>query len=205
VRLVRVTLLTGCNAAFMPIFEPTLKGKQEYCDRYGINLVIRSYDPQPWGERNRYMLEEVQRCDWLWWLDADVLLMNHAVDIRQFCDDEYDCVAAADINGLNNGSVLFHNTPATISFIEAVLELTGKRHWQDDQHAMNTVMGAMGADYKVKWVSQRCFNSYLETEAGRPDDPKHAFRDGDLLIHLAGLSSIQRLRLVREYLAKVQK
>ncbi len=218
----KVTLLTGCDRAFSPVLEPTLPGKTEYCKRHGLHFVNRAYHAgargtreywrrhisgknpartlAAWGDREKLMLEELYKAEWLWFLDADTLIMNHRIDIRTIIDSAFDCVIGVDVNGINNGSFLLRSGPIARQFLQDVLDL--RHECPNDQVAMSAVM-AKTPEFRVKYVSQRAFNSYLEVEYGRPDDDRYAYREGDLVLHLPGLSNARRIELIQRYLSRV--
>jgi glycosyl transferase family (putative galactosyltransferase) len=214
---IKVTLLTGCDEAFDPVLAPTLPNKIAYCERHNVRFVNHRYAVSPWGDRERLMLKELdaqyfshlsakdgaifRKCDWLWFLDADTVIMNHTKDIRDVIDEDYDCIIGRDRLGLNNGSLLLKNSPATIDFLNAVLSRTGID--PNDQVAMVNVMNECPT-YHVKRVGQReIFNSFLETEHGRDADPRYHWQPGDPGIHFPAQSIHRRCELIREYLPRV--
>lgn len=201
----KVTLLTGASKEYQPIIDLSAPNKLEYCLRHNIQFTNRIHTSnlrmQELGiERQQYMLDALKECDWLWFMGADTLIMNHNKDIRDFIDNEYHFIIGEDVNGINNDSFLLKNCRASINFLERSMNYSTSL--TNDQECMKLAM-RLSFGFKYSIVSQRQFNSYLYSEYNYPDDKGGSYQAGDLVLHLPGMSNEKRIPLMHEYLTEV--
>ncbi len=214
---IHLTILSSVSEEYIPLAKITAPNKMAYAFRWGFGLHVgrhfkRDYDL--WGIRQAQILNTLPMSDWLWFMGADTVITNMTIDARKFCiADEYDAVIAYDVNGINNDSWFIRNCPASYAFIERVLHLRGK--YPTDQDAMKSVLGLLGngepmPGFRMAYVSQRLFNSYLygRPEYGSYSDQQKADRGGgwhhgDFVVHFAGIDLPSRMVLAQQYLNAV--
>ena len=201
----RISLLTAASTDFWNIMQFTAPNKLDYCLKWGVQLSMRKHDLDrvlPWGEREVFMLDTLKECDWLWFMGADTLIMNHTIDVRIFLDERYDFIIGKDVNGINNDVFFLRNNHKSQLFLHKVL--ASNSYFPQDQTAMHYV-AEMIPSFKVSVVHQKLFNSFLYSEYHYPDDKGGSFTEGDFVLHLPGMPNHRRLQLIREYLPKVIK
>lgn len=204
----KITLLTvsSANNDYWNVLSMSSPNKLEYCLRHRIQLSVAShknYNPYTnWGEREMFVLDALNSYDteWVFFQGADTLITNMTVDIRTLLDPEFDVIIGIDINGINNDSMFFQNTPNTKEFLKRVMY---KRNGSaNDQVAMEQIMAEM-PQLRVSRVSQRLFNSMKYDEYGYGAYPQGNWQPGDFVIHFAGLANQRRIQLITEYLERV--
>jgi hypothetical protein len=193
----RITVLTAYESNFAEVGALSRANKEAYCLRHGYTFRCRTdrFDasrPPAWS-KIRFLLEELPRCDWVFWSDADSLVMNSAVPLSWFLDDAYDLVLSRDgFNGLNTGSFFVRNTAWAAAFLERV-------YWQEQflHHPFwenAAVMALYAADPEVRChiqvVPNKLFNGYITDGTYVP---------GDFVVHFAGLK--QREVFMKNYAA----
>jgi hypothetical protein len=203
----KITLLTAASKEHWPILNLTAPDKMEYCLRYQLQLSIRKHEVlSPWHEREDFMKDALSECDWLWFMGADTLIMNHTINVESLIDTNYDFIIGQDYNGINNDVFFLRNCPESFKFIEEVTKRN--TDLSDDQVAMFTVKDQI-ENFKYKIVPQKQFNCYLyDTEPAYTPYPKGLdgnFRDGDFVLHLPGMDIMHREVLLKEYVNKVIK
>jgi hypothetical protein len=198
----KISLLTSATPEYWDLLKLTAPNKLEYCLRWGLQLSVRRHTKisDPWGEREVYMLQALTECDWLMFMGADTLIMNQAIDVRSFINDDYDFIIGVDIHGINNDVFFLRNTAESKAFLEKTLFWNGSI--DTDQAAMSLVMNETKG-LRVKQVHQKLFNSYLYSEYTYPDSKGGDYSDGDFVLHLPGMSNARRIELVNQYLPKV--
>jgi hypothetical protein len=192
----RMTMLVSSDDSYWPLSEFTEPNRREYCERHGVTLDVRRQTHyKPWGQRNEFMLDALEKTDWLIFMDTDTLITNMRVAPADVVDPDADMTIGTDFHGINNGVFFLRNSDAGRSFLERVLGARGKA--EHDQAAMVRLMGET-PQFKVRIVHQRNFNSYLCGEYGRHAD-SGTWRQGDFVLHLPAMDFEKRMRLMKEY------
>ena len=209
VDILNITLLTTSSAEYWPILKLTAQNKLEYCLKHEIQLNIRKHSSylnmQQMGiERQEFMIDALNECDWLFFMGADTLIMNQTIDARDIIKrhPHNDFIIGKDVNGINNDVFFIRNCAASFNFLRCVKE--HNLHVANDQMAMNDFIGNV-EDFNTIIVSQREFNSYLYSEYHYPNDEGGSFHDGDFVLHLPGISNPRRKELIKIYIDKVIK
>ena len=138
---------------------------------------------------------ESERLDWLFWVDADTVILNPYVPIETFLppsgtefDDVY-LMYSNDWNGLNNGVFPIRVNQWAVQLFAAIVSW---RHFNPedplqfrDQSAMNSLMQEPAFARHIVQAPQRWFNAYQ----GEHNETLQPFqvRRGDLLVHFAGV------------------
>ena len=58
--------------------------------------------------------------EWIFWTDVDSMVMNQAIPLEDFVDDDYDIVIARDFNAINTGQFLIRNCEWSRKFLANV-------------------------------------------------------------------------------------
>jgi galactosyl transferase GMA12/MNN10 family len=93
-----------------------------------------------------------------------------------------------DYNNLNTGNVFFRNVPEAFEILDRVdaqRHLTFHEWWEQAAYIELYETDAFAREHLRVVDDQRLFNSYPTFLADRY--PDHCYRQGDLLIHFAGL------------------
>lgn len=198
----KITLLTAASHEYWPLLQLTAPNKLQYCLKHHIQLDVKKHTTFIASDRQWMMLKSLDHSDWLWFMGADTLVMNHNIDVRQFLDDKYDFIIGEDINGINNDVFFLKNNDISNQFLYRVIELN--KIEANDQESMKVAMREM-PEFKVKIVHQKQFNSYLYSEYNYPNDNGGSYSKGDFVLHLPGIPNSRRIEIVKEYLKLVDK
>lgn len=141
---------------------------------------------------------ESQRLEWLFWVDADTIILNYKVPIELFLppeggnDDpfrEVYMLVSHDWNGLNNGVFPVRINSWSAELFAAIVAFRDFRPDTklvfNDQSAMEFVLQERKFAKHVVQVPQRWFNAY-QGEANETLAP-HQVRRGDFLVHFPGV------------------
>jgi hypothetical protein len=181
----RITVLTAYDQSLAAQGAWSRPNKEAYCLRHGYTFRCRTdgFDPArpPAWSKIRFLLDQLPDCDWVFWTDADSLVMNSAVPLSWFVDDHYDLILSRDrYNGLNTGNFLVRNTPWTRAFLERVYQqeqFISHPLWENA-----AVLALYAADAEVRQrvnvVPNKLFNGYITDGSYAP---------GDFIVHFAGL------------------
>ncbi|KAJ6787752.1 hypothetical protein PWT90_04011 [Aphanocladium album] len=161
-----------------------------------------------------------QRLRWLWWFDADTIILNYKMPLETFLpaggddddeDDEenrIDIVTNDDHNGLNNGVFAVRVSPLSVELFSAVLSFRDMRPNTSltfaDQSALEYMLKERKFAAHAATVPQRWFNAYpIVTE---PDDVLDASQvhPGDLAVHFAGMYA-EREQVMTEWCGRSER
>jgi hypothetical protein len=205
----KIGILLNSSSEFLPQARYSAPNKLEYCLRWGYEFYFHWIDLSSSisisNQRMTSILETLERCDWVWFLGADTLIMNMTIDINHFLDDKYDFIIAKDINGLNNDSCFYQNTLATFEFLYKIIELN--ETLQHDGFSQPEAIKQL-PNLRVKVEDQKLFNSYLYHTDPTYDfylkhipEEKHpkGFSIGDFVLHFPGMDNKHREQLMEKY------
>lgn len=118
-------------------------------------------------------------CDWVLWVDADVLIMNYEIPLESFTpnDSAKEIVFTPDLwRGVNAGVFLIHNSAWTISFLNTWWDMSDyivqeKSAYSGD----NTALGSLVRNrwkWKITDKKLRYRSSVLDIIEHSKSDPK---------------------------------
>jgi galactosyl transferase GMA12/MNN10 family len=92
----QVTVLTAYDAKYAAVGEISRANKDADCRRHGYRFVCRTegFDesrPPPWSKIH-FIQDELRMSEWVFWSDADALVMNAAIPVTRFVQDSVDIV-----------------------------------------------------------------------------------------------------------------
>jgi len=166
-------------------------------------------DREPHWYKIKALRQHLPHYDWIFYTDTDAIIMNQAVRLEKFLDDDHDFVISYDVNGLNVGNLFVRHTPLMLSYLNAAYSQTRYIGWKNPEQTAMVATLIFGGEYleKTRMVNQKLFNAYAYEHYGWPVKPWPAgqYQAGDFLIHLPGIVPPEkRLGLVRTYLAEAE-
>ena len=185
------TIVAGND--YEKLVQQGTKTKIEYAKKQKYKLVIQKsvLDPSrpiPWSKilLIANILED-SKVDWVFWTDADSLIMNYEKRLEDFLDDRYDLILSQDFNGINTGQFFIKNSTWSKQFLRDVYS------HKDLIHHPNWEQSAIIREYnqnekvrlKTKICSQNDFNSYPLSFISMTNLGIYNF--GDFLIHFPSI------------------
>jgi hypothetical protein len=194
-----ISVLTLYDESFTSLAAISTPNKRRYAQRHGYDYLeqkgILDISRPPAWSKIRALLRHLADYDWIFWTDADSLIMNPALRLESFLDPGYDMVVSADPSGLNTGHFLLRRSDWSFSFLEATYRQVQFIHhpWWE-QMAILHLLGNSPADAaRVKILHKRELNSY-----------RWDFRDGDFLVHFIYDPLVVRRLYMRAWAAKAE-
>lgn len=158
-----------------------------------------------------------ERLEWLFWHDADIVIVNHQIPLETFLPPEprwshINFLVSNDLGGLNDGVFFLRVCEWSVHFFAAGLSFPFYKPdvylRYDEQTALEFLIQEEKWANSTMHVPQRWFNAYHHF--GRDDDipPEWNWTNGyhepgDLLVHLPGTGNV-RSRLIDEWLDKIR-
>ena len=128
----KLLVLTGYDDAYANVGDIGIPNKYRYCElrNYAFNIVREGFDtsrPASWS-KILFVKERLPHYDWIFWTDADSLIMNHEVKLTRFIDSSYDFIMALENAGqffIRNSEWSFLNgwmLSGTVQSISIIIE-----------------------------------------------------------------------------------
>lgn len=183
-----VSLAAG--ESYQKAVAPGLLNKQLYSSLHGHDyyLGLKSFDSSrhpTWSKIS--LLHNVlknKNYSWVFWTDADSLIMNKHIKLETMVDNNYDLIITEDWNGMNAGQFFLKNNDWSLSLLERVYARKDLlNHKFSEQQAI--VEESIGG--RVKIVPRSTFNSYGFWIP--PNYTTFDYKKGDFLIHFPGIKA----------------
>lgn len=212
---------------FNSLLDMTWPNKQKYAEKHGYYLFDESGSldttrPPSWSKiRAARRLLTKENCDWVFWLDADTVVMNSSKKVEDFLPSEEgkDLVITSQKGGsYNAGAWLIKNTPWALEFLDTwwnmkdFVKPMGMAVSGDNDALKEYLTKRMEKSYFDAHivVPPRCsFNSVAKflthaeaTELGEAKNSQffmdlQSYHKGDLIAHIAGKNNkIDTTRLI---------
>ncbi len=180
------------------------ENKSTYSRKHGYHFraIREGFDasrPPPWS-KIRFIQEALRQHRWVFWSDADSLIMNPEIRLENLLQPGSDILlteASTPYRHINTGQMLFRSCIFSRLFLEAVWRQKAFIHdgtWE--QRAVNHLMETCPLP-RVHIVPNRICNAF----AGVPEDPD-PYQPGDFIVHFPGCSD--KYELMKRYAALAQ-
>lgn len=119
----KLGIVSPASKEFEPLAKLTRANKLEYQYEWGFDCHFPVYPPgndHGWF-RIKCMAEFLPRYDWLLFIGADTLFTNIKTDVRQYCYEDADLVAAWDTMGLQSDVLFLRNCEIVNRFLQDIL------------------------------------------------------------------------------------
>lgn len=181
----RISVVTGYESSFATIGNVSRQNKLHYCQRHGYRFCCHTdgFDtarPPAWS-KIRFVLGQLNECDWVFWTDADSLVMNAAIPLTRFVDEAYDLILPVDrVAGINTGCFFVKNSLWARSFLEQVYrqEQFLNHPWWENAAIIHLYRQDPDVQRHVLLLPNKLFNAFLIDGS---------YEAGDLLIHFPGM------------------
>lgn len=200
-RIGKCTILFNGNS----FWERAIRTHERHDREHGYRLhVLRQHLMDDVWSKPAYILSlllrelskpESDRLEWLFWVDADTIILNPYIPIEVFLPppgsefEDIHLMYSNDWNGLNNGVFPVRVSQWSVQLFSAI---TSFRHYRPDdplqfrdQSAMDVLMKEPAFIDNIVQAPQRWFNAYQ----GEHNETLAPFqiRRGDFLVHFAGV------------------
>lgn len=149
---------------------------KSYLDRIDMSR------PASWSKLPA-LIENFSQNEWLMWIDADAMIMNHTIKIESIIDNDYDLILSDDSNGINCGVFLCKTTYFMLEIFNKIyskIEFINHPWWEQaalmDELEINKELKS-----RTKIIGKKQINCYI-----------HDFVAGDFILHLPGMSDQTR-------------
>ena len=127
----RIVCMTGCNDGFGQLADICLRSLRYYCQRHDLSLAFHplAHARRPVSWAKIPLIQQALRsgADFVFWVDADALIVDPSRSIREVIEPGNDFYLARLDDGhrtyLNGGVMLLRNSPWMSDFLQRVWDL----------------------------------------------------------------------------------
>lgn len=155
----RVALASVFTPEFEDIRQIVEPNRIAYCERHDYTY-LPAYKNLARGRKATWskiplIHKNLNRFDWIIWLDADAFIVNQDIPLTEFCLD--DLVIGEDGNGINAGAYVVRCNESVSRFLRLVYAThAARRHKWQDQFGMSHNLDKI----KHRIISREVFNCY---------------------------------------------
>lgn len=165
----KVKILSFTNKGeYENVAELTRPTIESYCNKYGFhNKIIQgaAHDlqwPPSWVKIPLLRQALIEGYDIAMWIDADAIILNDTIDVRDLIDDNIFYVSK-DVNGINAGVMIWKNCQDAQDFlskIDSMHEYYSHKWWEQGAIMKLWDNNFLGIQSKTKFIDQKIFNAY---------------------------------------------
>ena len=175
-----------------------IENKRRYCELHGYDFFcaeesLDSSRPISWSKI--LLIQKVlenPKYKWVFWSDADSIIMNPKVPLERFIDEKYNLIIAKT-DEINAGQFFLKNCPWSLQLLSDIYSQTECIHhpWWEQQALILVLRKNPQLENLIKIVSPRLFNSGpSETTSSLLS---YSYQPEDFMIHFAGIRSLNYL------------
>lgn len=200
--------------------------RQRYCQRHRYQFLEKRWGFKQFSwrcgthhflafERWRWFAEELETCDAILAIGADVLITNHRTTIEGMLADKKAFLCAKDAFSMSSDVLLVHNTPRTLGLMRRVASLQKEFENTPDTMLDQAAFESLVPSYSdvVQFLPQRQLNAYdypfyrhlggRYAQAVDVDGNDGQWQQGDFLLHVPGLPKPQKIQILQNHLGMI--
>lgn len=203
-----VTLAIGDE--YKAIVKDGIESKRLYCERHGYDFICgqENLDPSrplPWSKiKILQKVMENPNYKWIFWTDADSLIMNQAIKLEDLIDEKYNFIVTKDPNAMNTGQFFIKNCAWSRDLLVKVYNDHPdciEHCWWENMAFINEFKKDPSYWDCIKVIPQRLMNSYAPEFFGT--NLTVCYQPGDFIIHFPGCRGEMLAQSLRTYAAKI--
>jgi len=185
----KIAVVTLYTDNIRELAELTYNSKKNYCNTWGYDLIsecgtLDSERPPAWS-KILLLRKLLDSYDWLYWIDADALIMNPETRLEDIIDDRYSMIVAKleseDLFGslhLNTGSFLIRSDDAGKKLLDTIY-----RQHEFTEHLCWEQQAFIDLYVKNQWVRDIV---KVEYDCRRFNSSAAVYDKGDFVFHAVG-------------------
>jgi galactosyl transferase GMA12/MNN10 family len=200
----KIGVITATDVRYGRVDKITCPVNSRYCQDHGYEWTpMLLTEERSWAEtvwqKIPILRKWLERYDWLMWIDADAMVMNHRIKIERLLGDagDRDLVISSDLHGLNAGVFILRDSEWSRKFLEDVDALKPEflSHKYPEQEAMSRVLHNEDLSNwnhvysPPQWLLNQFWLQWIP---------------GDFIIHHAGGSVEDKVKGLTPFLSKVE-
>lgn len=192
---IRIAIVSLYDKSYKHIGQYAHANKQEYAKKHNYDafLYTESLDSKRrthWS-KIKALQKHLKDYDWLFWTDADALIMNKEIRLETFIDpnldENIDIIITKDCYGcINTGNFLIKNSAWSAQFLNQMYDPKYLHHpkLNDNWAFLELYNNDLSVPVHVKLISPNLINSYIQCAKKQKEG---LYKEGDFIVHFAGL------------------
>lgn len=186
----KIAIISLYDKNYRNIGQYSDRNKKQYSVKHDYDYIVYHHlldetRPAAWS-KILALLNHLKDYEWLYWSDADSLIMNMSIKLESLIDNNFNMIISREVGSgnLNTGSFLIKNCVWSEKLLQRIYKQSDFiNHMWWEQAALKFVFAQDPSLLaKVKILHQRALNSHLMH--GR--SPEGFFRDSDFVLHFYG-------------------
>ena len=188
-----ILFLTAFDDRIASFADPIVRHNETYARRHGYSFHVQrdGFDstlPQSWS-KIIFILDRLAAYRWIFWCDADALVIDHRVRLEGFLDPAADLIFGESVSPmlhLNCGCFFVQATIFSRLFLRSIwrqARFFSAHHWFEQAAVNHAYLRFRFRRLKV--VPNRLFNAIAGPHNYHPES---YFQAGDFIAHFAGQS-----------------
>ncbi len=209
-----VTLVHGDE--YTEVVKEGIKNKEEYCKKHGYDFVCGTEHLDPTRSIAWSKIKLVEKClqnksyKWVFWTDADSLIMNHGIKLEDLIIDGRDFILStvhmkqSKKHILNTGEFLIRNSNWSKKFLKTIYNRDSPLDhpwWEQkaiiDEYTENKDVQKHFYVYPPRILNSTVLNINYEK------NPLNVYKEGDFIIHFYQPADKSRLKSLIEKYSKM--
>ena len=208
----KIIVLNVQNDDYRHIFELTEHNKRSYCERHGyefrVEWLSRDMPRRPHWGRIDVIRKNLPDCDWLFYLDTDIIITNPLFRVESYIDESFDQIVGRmpTAQHASTSGILLRNCEWSYRMLDC---------WQSPENAVDywysdsdcTRGGGPFVDQSgwhkmydtVEWVRER--TKILPVGQKNFNNESWTWQPGDWLLHVPGISTADKAAELERRLA----
>lgn len=225
----RIAIVSLYDAGYSHIGKYSDLNKAKYAKKHGYDIFLyhKSFDllrPTAWS-KILAVQKQLANYDWIFWTDADSLIVNSDIKLESFIDPAYDIILSREHNwdgiqidnhifkidgiSFNTGHFLIKNSDWSTKMLNQIWKqekFINCNGWWEQAAFLNLYNNDTTIKSHMKLLPQRALNSCLiETLKVTPklNSLLGLYQPGDFILHFYG--SINKAPLMKEWSEKISQ
>ena len=184
----KIAIISLYNEGYRKVGQYSDWNKKAYAKKHGYDLflyhkLLDTTRPPAWS-KILAIQEHLHEYEWIFWSDADSLVMNNETRLESIIDNNYDMIVTKEETGpgnLNTGSFLLKNSQWSQQLLADIYKKVDFINASAWEQAAFMHLFATNPSYKdhIKILRQRVMNSHLFSGGGE-------YHSGDFVLHFYG-------------------
>lgn len=213
--------------------KSSIENKRRYCKRHGYDFICikKSLDknrPIPWSKiRLLLKILKTKKYKWLFWTDADSLIMNFNIKLEELIDNNFDFIVSGDNNTVDpkdldlkkwkdnfflipniiTGEFLLKNSKWSENFLTSCYQKTEfiNHNWWEQGSIIDMLSFDSKNQYwpKTKVIPFRLLNSFIKGHYAGSTFVPFIFKKGDFILHFSGKHNSKKLKYLLDKYSKM--
>lgn len=194
---------------YRAICAPATRSKQRYAQKHEYDFVCQtalldSARPPAWS-KILLVQKLLPHYDWVFWMDADTLVMNDQIRLENLIDSQYIFIGSEELSvaPLNTGVFLVKNNPLAFQLLKDIYAQTEYIHhlWWENAALIALLQKEPSYQKHITLLPTRKMNAYHPELFLHGTLRKEAelYQEGDFVLHLLGVRGVRLFFLMRKY------